>query len=176
MWHHGSWHWSDSFQKCGLHPVCWGVTPCPLCQCHCSHSSGLTRGQLDAFLVESLDWLLTSLNFLTAELDRCLCWRWPGREGWQDQPPVVVNCFQNHALVEKAAKGSVFKKCQLDCVLCLLSKLREIKQLINQLGVIEFEILALVFLLVGDFCTRTSKLHFYLVFLQHVSPVKLVSS
>lgn len=70
--------------------------------------------------------LLTSLNFLIAELDKCLCWRWPGREGWQDQPLVVVNCFQNHNLVEKAAKGSVFKKCLLDCVLCLLSKLREI--------------------------------------------------
>lgn len=64
---------------------------------------------------------------------------------------MVVDCFQNYALVKKATKGSVFKKCLLDCILCLLLKLREI----NQTGVIEFEILAFVFLLVEGFCTRT---------------------
>lgn len=120
-------------------------------------SGSQTGGWLDAFLVESLDWLLTSLNFLTAVLDKCLCWRWPGREGWQDQPLVVVNCFQNHALVEKATKGSIFKKCLIDCMLCLLSELREI----NESGIIEFVILALVFLSVEDFCIRTFKQYLF---------------
>lgn len=78
-----------------------------------------TRGQLNAFLVESLSWLLTSLNFLTVELNKCLCWRWPGKEGWQDQPPVVLNCFQNHALVENTTKGSVFKRCLSFTVYCV---------------------------------------------------------
>lgn len=68
-----------------------------------------------------------------------------------------MNCFQNHALVEKATKGSVFKKCLIDCMLCLLSELREI----NESGIIEFVILALVFLSVEDFCIRTFKQYLF---------------
>lgn len=80
-------------------------------------------------------------------------------------------------------QGKCFQEMpELDCVLCLLLKLRES----NQSGVIEFEILPLVFPLVEGFCSRTFKLNFYLIFLQReskrsvivhsVSPVKLVSS
>lgn len=76
----------------------------------------------------------------------------------------------------------MFLRCLLDCTLCLLLKLREI----NESGVIEFEDLALVFLLVEGSYTRTFKLNFYLIFLQletkrsiivhSVSIIKLVSS
>lgn len=89
--------------------------PSALCQCCCSHSSGLgwirEPNQKTAHCIFGWVWLLTFLNFPIAELNKCICWRWSGREGWQDQRLVVVNCFQNHALVEKATKGSVFKKC-----------------------------------------------------------------
>lgn len=105
-----------------LHPLCWGVTPSPLCQCRCSHSSGLSwlrePNQRSARCIFGwATWL--ALDLFELPLGKCLCCRWPGREGWRDQPLVVVGCFQNHALIEKATKGSVFKKCLSLSVYCV---------------------------------------------------------
>ena len=132
-------------------------------------SGSQTSGQLTAFLVGLLGWLFNSLNLLTAELDKCLCWRRPAR---RMAGPTSSSCklaclpLRNRAFTwgrKKATKGSVFKEVhELDCILCLLWKLSEV----NKLGVIEFEILALVFLLVGGFCIRTFKLNLYIIFFQ----------
>lgn len=72
-----------------------------------------TGGQVTAFLVGLLDWLFNSLNLLTAELDKCWCWRWPRRGTTSSSCRLAYLPLQNCALTwgrKKPTKGIFFKK------------------------------------------------------------------